>query len=85
VTAESFEAAFVSRETDNIENPAVLESMETYMFIGFDAVTAKTLWERYSTATEAGDDEDPEGGFLDFPRLIIENGLFPDTTSGVDD
>jgi hypothetical protein len=55
------------------------------MFIGFDAATGKTLWERYSTATEAGDNKDLEGGFPDFPRLIIENRPIRDVTSGEDD
>ena len=85
ITSESFAATHVNERTAFIEVPAVLESMETYIFIGFDNATARRVWARYSNYVKNADPDDTEGKFMDFARWQVENVRFADATSETDD
>ena len=85
VTSDSFTATLIAEEADFVEVPAVLESAETYAYLGFDDATAKHVWARYSKYIQDADPDDTEGEFMDFARWQIENVKFPDPTSEEDD
>lgn len=65
---------------DYVEIPAVLKSLETYIFIGFDAATATSLWHRYVHYAD-----EVQGDFFDFALWHIEYSDVEDSTSGHDD
>lgn len=75
----------MSKEVDSFEIPAVLESLETYIYVGFDDATAKKLWAIYSNYVANADPDDTEGEFIDFARWQVENVMFSDPTSEGDD
>lgn len=82
ILPESFRATSVVEEADIVEIPAILESKETYVSMGFTEERAAELWQRYSRYGE-----EINGGFLDFAVWHVENDspFYPDATSGSDD
>ncbi|KAI9766924.1 MAG: hypothetical protein M1840_006221 [Geoglossum simile] len=81
VSSEHFDASFVNKEVDEVEVPAVLHSIETYMYIGFIKDQAKILWDRYDTVV----DEALDGDFFDYVRWHFEWTHVPDATTSTDD
>ncbi|KAI9769594.1 MAG: hypothetical protein M1839_003633 [Geoglossum umbratile] len=81
VSSEHFDASFVNKEVDEVEIPAVLHSIETYMYIGFTNDRAKILWDRYVTVI----DEAFDGDFFDYVRWHFEQVNVPDATTSTDD
>lgn len=85
ISSESFDATFVSREVEFIEVPEILESLETYAYIGFDDATAQNIWDTYLNYVEHADPDDTEGEFFDFARYRIENVHFDNPITANDD
>ncbi|KAI9774715.1 MAG: hypothetical protein M1839_001676 [Geoglossum umbratile] len=81
VSSEHFDASFVNKEVDEVEIPAVLHSIETYMYIGFTYNRAKILWDRYVTVV----DEAFDGDFFDYVKWHFEDTRVPDATTSTDD
>jgi hypothetical protein len=63
-----FDASFVVEEASEVEIPAVLDSVETYMYMGFTSEQAAILWDRYVTVV----DEAFDGSFFDYAQWHIE-------------
>ncbi|KAI9808624.1 MAG: hypothetical protein M1825_003774 [Sarcosagium campestre] len=80
--SDSFEPYFVRKETDEIEVPAILESVETYAFMGFDDSMAQRIWSRYAAIM---DDDDYPWGFLEFATGHIEGRAVDDAATLDDD
>ncbi|MCJ1235503.1 hypothetical protein MMC14_003472 [Varicellaria rhodocarpa] len=72
-------ATSISQDTDEIKIPAVLESKETYEFLGFDDNIAQILWDLYVNKPA-----DLEADFFSFVTWHFEQHS-TDATSGLDD
>ncbi|OCK90250.1 uncharacterized protein K441DRAFT_666276 [Cenococcum geophilum 1.58] len=81
ISHKHFDASFVGEEASEVEIPAVLHSIETYMYMGFTSEQAAILWDRYVTAV----DEAFDGDFFDYVRWHIEEVDVPDATTSTDD
>ncbi|KAI9786809.1 MAG: hypothetical protein M1839_005040 [Geoglossum umbratile] len=81
IVSEHFDASFVNEEASEVEIPAVLYSVETYMYIGFTREQARILWCLYDTVV----DEALDGHFMDYVRWHIERPELPDATTSTDD
>ena len=75
------DASFSSEDAEEVEIPAWLDSIETYMYIGFTSDQAAILWDRYVTVV----DEAFDGEFFDYVRWYIEEVDIPDATTSTDD
>ncbi|OCK74441.1 hypothetical protein K432DRAFT_409857 [Lepidopterella palustris CBS 459.81] len=73
-------ASSLYEEEEEVEIPAVLDRIETYVFMGFTPATAKVLWERFSTSF----DNDLGQGSPSLAKMHIEHAAVPDATSASD-
>ena len=80
VSPESFTASSITKAMANVEIPALLESVETYVFLGFTQKRADSMWWRYRNQPE-----DMDADFMEFAHWAIENDEIPDVESSSDD
>ncbi|KAI9846029.1 MAG: hypothetical protein M1838_001479 [Thelocarpon superellum] len=89
ITPASFHTYALSQNRKIVEIPEELESVETYVFLGFDESTAAQLWYRYARARDHPNDPPYGGGlepdFFEFALRQIESGNIHDATCGDDD
>lgn len=80
ITSNSFRTSSINKEVSTINIPAVLQSYETFVFLGFTEEAARKLWTRYLTRPL-----DMDAYFFDFVEYAIEDEGIPDAESSEDD
>lgn len=80
ISSNSFRTSSINREASTIDIPAVVQSYETYVFLGFTEEAARKLWTRYLTQPL-----DMNAYHFDFVEYAIEDEGIPDAESSEDD
>jgi hypothetical protein len=70
ISADDFSASYTFEEWNEVEIPAILDSLETLEFIGFSSNVAKTIWEGYERSSRLFPDLD--AGMLDVAMSHLE-------------
>ncbi|KAA6415576.1 MAG: hypothetical protein FRX48_00292 [Lasallia pustulata] len=80
ISSSSFSATYTTQEIDEVEIPVMLQSVESYEFLGFNHRAAQALWQLYVSQPH-----DMQADFFDFVKWHVRDPLKADASSGHDD